>query len=326
MAIGASGNLAQSTAVQNAQGGVLAAIHRAAEKTGVDFNYLLTKAQTESSLNPNAKAATSSATGLYQFTDKTWLQMVRDYGQECGLAQFAGAINGDCRVSDAATRKEILSLRNNPEISAYMAAQFTKSNQEQLEKKTDMSVGKTELYLAHFLGAGGASKFLNAYQANPNAAAANLLPTEANANQSVFYDKSGKALSLRQIYNRFASKFNEASPVVDTAPQLTLPLSPALASNALSQTTQSGTLSKIGNINIQLGDITLRALENPSNTQASLYGATHLPNNMTGLSAAALNGIAHQTDRQTLAYLTQVALESLSQSTPTQVLKREQRG
>ena len=130
-----AGTLAQLAAAYKAPETVVAAIQNAAQKTGVDFGYLLTKAQTESSFNPNAKAATSSATGLYQFTDKTWLQMVRDHGSECGLSQYADDINDDCSVDSSATRSKILSLRKDPTISAYMAAEFTKTNQQQLESQ-----------------------------------------------------------------------------------------------------------------------------------------------------------------------------------------------
>ena len=160
----ASDTLSQLAAIYHAPQTVVAAIQNAAQKTGVDFGYLLTKAQTESNFNSNATSSSSSATGLYQFTDKTWLQMVKEYGSGCGLGQYAGAINSDCEVSNAATRRQILSLRKDPTISAYMAAQYAKQNQQQLEANTDVKIGKTELYMAHFLGAGGASKFLNAYE------------------------------------------------------------------------------------------------------------------------------------------------------------------
>ncbi len=49
------------------------AIRDAARTTGASFEYLLTTAQIESNLNPAAQAATSSASGLYQFIDQTWL-------------------------------------------------------------------------------------------------------------------------------------------------------------------------------------------------------------------------------------------------------------
>lgn len=193
--------------------GVINAIQQASAKTGVDFAYLLNKADQESSLNPNAKAGTSSASGLFQFIKSTWLQMVKEHGTQYGLSDEAAAItekNGQLTVSDPAMRAKILDLRHDPVLSSAMAAEFTKDNKDYLDASVGGTIGNTELYMAHFLGAGGASTFLNKMHASPNAIAADILPDAAEANPSVFYSKTGEALSLKQIYNRFAKKFDVA--------------------------------------------------------------------------------------------------------------------
>ena len=56
------------------------AIGRAANRTGVDFTYLLNQAKSESGLDPSAKASGSSATGLFQFLDQSWLAVVKRHG------------------------------------------------------------------------------------------------------------------------------------------------------------------------------------------------------------------------------------------------------
>src|SRR3546814_888298 len=75
------------------------AIAMASRQTGVDFNYLFNQAKIESGFNPNARASTSSATGLYQFIDQSWLGVVNDHGEKYGLGWAANAIsrgsNGD---------------------------------------------------------------------------------------------------------------------------------------------------------------------------------------------------------------------------------------
>ena len=305
--VAGTSNLADLAAKIGAPQTVVAAIQHASQRTGVDFNYLLAKAKTESSFNPDAKAKTSSATGLYQFTDKTWLEMVRQHGSECGIGQYADAINGDCKVSDSATRTQILNLRKDPSISAYMAAQFTKSNQETLEANTDGRVGKTELYLAHFLGAGGATSFLNAFEKNPNQSAANIVPEAAAANENVFYSKNGSALSLKQIYDRFASKFNETSPAFNLVPAQNLPTSPVLAAHALSNPSASANgvdaIAQIANINIYPAGTICNACSNGIATMGDVTDA--------GLSAAAMQSVQQQATQQQLAYLTQVALEAM---------------
>ncbi len=196
---------------------IFRAIRNAAAKTGVDFSYLMQKAAQESSFDPSAKASTSSATGLFQFTNQTWLSMVKNYGEEYGLGGYAAQIkqtsNGYYVVENDAVRNAILNLRNDPQISAEMAGELDKENAAALEQKVGGKIGNTELYLAHFLGAGGAGQFIEKMRRNPNAAAADILPVAAAANQAVFYEKTGEAKSLQQIYRHFAGKFDRQTDI-----------------------------------------------------------------------------------------------------------------
>ena len=197
-----------------AQGGIGAAIHRAAANTGVDFNYLLGQARIESGFNPNARARTSSATGLFQFIDQTWLGTVKQHGSKHGMEWAASAIqrgaNGRYHVADPAMRQAILDLRKDPGAASSMAAEFASDNQSYLENRLGRATESVDLYLAHFLGAGGAAKFLKAHDANPNASAASALPSAARANRWVFYNKDGSPRSFAEIRNRFAAKLGGA--------------------------------------------------------------------------------------------------------------------
>src|SRR3954453_7108928 len=74
---------------------VVSALRNAAAVTGSDFHYLLGTAMRESSLKPNAQSHTSSAAGLFQFIDQTWLGLVKDHGARHGLANYAAAISKD---------------------------------------------------------------------------------------------------------------------------------------------------------------------------------------------------------------------------------------
>lgn len=190
------------------------AIQTASSKTGVDFSYLLQQANVESSFNPTAKAKTSSASGLYQFIESTWLSMVNKYGDKHGLGEYADKISDSGKVASRADRKEILELRKNPQIAALMAGEYASENKEYLEDTVGGKIGSTEMYMAHFMGPGGAAKFLDAMNENPNAKGAALFSREAQANRSIFYDKSGKAKSLAQIYAHFDGKFSgdDATP------------------------------------------------------------------------------------------------------------------
>lgn len=187
-----------------------AAIQQAAARTGVDFGYLLGQARIESGFNPDARAKTSSATGLFQFIEQTWLGTVGKHGAKHGLGWAANAIqrgpNGRYFVADPAMRQAILDLRKDPEAASSMAAEFASDNQSYLEDRLGRPMEAVDLYLAHFLGAGGAAKFLRAHDANPDAPAASLLPAAARANRWVFYDRSGAPRSLAEVRERFAEK------------------------------------------------------------------------------------------------------------------------
>lgn len=196
---------------------VLSAIRKASLTTGVDFDYMVGKAAQESGFDPNAKARTSSATGLYQFIEKTWLTMVRDHGEKYGLGDYASQIDAKGRVSDPALRREILALRKDPEASAMMAAEYAADNKRILEQTWGGEVGGTELYLAHFLGAGGAGSFLKALDENPFQSGADILPKAASANRNVFYNtQTGRARSVAEIYDMFAEKFSGTQPLSDS--------------------------------------------------------------------------------------------------------------
>jgi hypothetical protein len=214
-------SVSNQTDSSGASSRVMNAIQSAANKTGVDFSYLLQKASQESGFDPSAKASTSSATGLFQFTKQTWLQMVKNSGAQYGLGGYASQItsdsNGHLSVKDPATRQAILDLRKDPQISAEMAGELDKQNATSLKQNVGGKIGKTELYLAHFLGAGGASNFIEEMRSNPNATAATVLPDAAASNPSVFYNASGEPRTLGQIYQHFAQKFDAGSATTQMA-------------------------------------------------------------------------------------------------------------
>jgi hypothetical protein len=199
-------------------GRVQSAIQLASSKTGVDFDYLLGQAKIESGLNARARSGTSSATGLYQFVEQSWLAVVKKHGAEHGLGWAADSIGqtagGRFSVSDGATRSAILALRNDPDVASLMAAEHASDNKSALEGSLGRDANGTDLYMAHFLGIGGAKKFLSAMANNPGASAASLFPQAAGANRSIFYASNGQPRSLSAIYQRFSDKLNAASDSV----------------------------------------------------------------------------------------------------------------
>ena len=207
------------------------AIGHAARATGADFTYLLNQAKSESGLDPNARASTSSAAGLYQFIDQSWLGVLKQHGARHGYGWAADAIRsrrgGGWTVGDPQARAAIFALRNDPQASALMAGEFAQDNAAGLEKALGRTPGATDLYFAHFLGLAGASRFLRAADASPDAAAAALFPREARANRSIFYTRAGAARSLAQVYALMGRKIgDDGAPTRMTAPLQMAALAP----------------------------------------------------------------------------------------------------
>ena len=188
---------------------VMDAIRQGADRTGTDFGYLVKTAQRESSLDPNARAQTSSATGLFQFIEQTWLGMVRSEGAKHGLDDAAKAItqgaDGRLTVADQGARDKIMALRRDPEVASTMAGAFTQRNREQLASALQREPTGGELYIAHVLGARGAQELIGAAQISPQRVAARDFPEAASANRSIFFDKAGKARSASEVYSVLAS-------------------------------------------------------------------------------------------------------------------------
>jgi hypothetical protein len=194
---------------------VTGAIRQASAATGTSFNYLLATARVESGLNPQAGASTSSARGLFQFIDQTWLGTMKQSGAELGYGRYAAAISqtasGHYQVTDPEMRKEILALRNDPTANATMAGAFTRANADALSQKLGRAPSEGELYIAHFLGAGGAARLISLAASDPSARATQYFPNAATANSSIFFDRStGTARTMAQVRNVLTARYDVA--------------------------------------------------------------------------------------------------------------------
>lgn len=167
-------------------GDVKSIIAEAAKRTNTDVNTMLTFAAIESGLNPAAKAGTSSATGLYQFISSTWKTMISKYGRKYNLDASASPTD--------------------PMANALMGGEFLNENARAIASVKPNPTA-TDLYLAHFLGAGGAKTFL---RANPSAIGADIMPGPAKANRPIFYDGS-RPRTIAEIYNVLNNKVQKAA-------------------------------------------------------------------------------------------------------------------
>jgi hypothetical protein len=180
-----------------------AAVQRASQATGVDFDFLMKTAKRESGYNPFAKAGSSSAAGLFQFVGQTWLQTLKRHGAAHGYARYADLItqgsDGRLHVNGEEARAAVMNLRYDANASASMAGALANDHAAYLRGRVGREPTGGELYAAHFLGPEGAAKLVQAYEATPNVSAAALFPDAAQSNPGVFYS-NGQPRSVAQLY------------------------------------------------------------------------------------------------------------------------------
>jgi hypothetical protein len=194
---------------------VTSAIRSAASATGTSFSYLLATAKIESDLDPNLTMKSSSATGLFQFIDQTWLGTLKQAGPAFGYGDYANAISrnasGHYSVGDAEMRRAIMKLRNDPTANAVMAGALTQKNAAALTRRIGRQPTESELYIAHFLGAGGGGKLIQLTASQPQTTAAEVFPQAAHANRPIFYDRQGNARSISGVYSEIVRRYRIAS-------------------------------------------------------------------------------------------------------------------
>jgi hypothetical protein len=181
-------------------------LRQSGAKSGSDFAYLLKVADGESRFQANAKAKNSSAAGVFQFTEQTWLQMVKTHGAKYGMAREAEAIKvgkGRLEVPDAAARQAILARRHDPKLATQMATELAGDNRKFLEKRLGRKASEGEVYAAHAFGASGALRMIQTREAAPERAGDQVLPAAARTNRAIFYDRTTQApRSTAQIMAR----------------------------------------------------------------------------------------------------------------------------
>jgi hypothetical protein len=190
-------------AVEGIRGVVEAAIQRASRATGVDFGFLMKTAGRESGMNPRARAANSSAAGLFQFVEQTWLSTLKQHGAKYGYARYADLItrgsDGRYHVAGGEARRAVMELRMDPHAASLMAGELASDHAAYLKGRTGRTPTAGELYAAHFLGPQGSARLIEAVQSRPGASAAALFPDAARANRAIFY-RDGRAATVGEVY------------------------------------------------------------------------------------------------------------------------------
>lgn len=243
------------------------AIRQAAQETGTDFNFLVDTAARESNFDVRAEARTSSAAGMFQFIEQTWLGVLSRRGAEHGYAAEADAIsqdaNGRFTVADPARRQEILDLRFDAVASARMAGELAAENNSVIEARIGRPASGGELYAAHFLGAGGAAELISAAESRPDQRADTLFPAAARANRPIFFE-GGRPRSTSEVLaalthegNGHSSRVNsrqmaQAAALQEVGNMLATPGSPAGATSVSAPTPVMQSVASMRS-NLQVG-------------------------------------------------------------------------
>jgi hypothetical protein len=206
-------------AIESVKQAVGAVIQRASEATGVDFGFLMRTAGRESGYNAQAKAPSSSAAGLFQFVEQTWLGALKRHGAKHGYGEYADLIQGgDGRLSvSGGAKKAVLALRLDPKAASLMAGELATDNAAYLRGRVGRNPTSGELYAAHFLGPKGSADLIEANQARPAATAAALFPEAAAANPAIFY-RDGRAASVSEVYANLTGGRADPIPLRDNTP------------------------------------------------------------------------------------------------------------
>ena len=182
---------------------VMNALQAAAQESGVDPDLLAAVAWRESRFDPKARNRSSSAKGLLQFTNATWLQMIRDYGSTYNEARYAGAIrkdkSGALVVSGKHVRTAILQLRSDPVLSAKFAAENMRRERAAIQDRLGRSVIPADLYLLHVLGPTGTLRFLTAASQRPSEPSTEVIDWKVLRNAGLLAS-DGRPLTTANTY------------------------------------------------------------------------------------------------------------------------------
>lgn len=179
----------------------------ASKRSGVPMNILLSTAKQESDFGRNTSSPTSSAKGIFQFTDGTWADTIQKSGPIYGIPTTASV--------------------NDPTANIYMGAEFARQNANYIKTELGRAAKPGEYYVTHFLGRQGGVDLIKANESSPNASAAALFPKAANANRSIFYDKAGAPRTVSQVYGWLSGivdgkkTFTASGSPIDFGPKLT---------------------------------------------------------------------------------------------------------
>lgn len=193
-----------------------AAIYKASLKTGVDFELMVLNAKMESDLGRATIAEHTSARGVFQYIEPTWLTLMRRYGDELGYGHYAKAIKRAkypglpyIEGNNPYLKAEILALRHDIDTAAMIKAYQVREESDTIKSIKHGRVTATDHYIVHMLGLPLAKRFYKMRASMSTTPVANssipAMREAAHMNRAFFY--SGKrALTAREVYAKYEAR------------------------------------------------------------------------------------------------------------------------
>lgn len=193
-----------------------ASIYKASAKTGVDFELMVLKARMESDYGRATIAQHTSARGVFQYIEPTWLTLMRRYGDEIGYGHYAKAIKRAkypglpyIEGNNPYLKAEILALRHDLDASAMLQAYQVREETDVIKSMKRGRVTATDHYIVHMLGVPLAKEFFkmraHAPQSSPARSRTPAMREAASLNRAFFY--SGKRpLAAREVYAKYEAR------------------------------------------------------------------------------------------------------------------------
>lgn len=183
------------------------AVNRAATEYGISTSYLAGAVSREYGMylkgpedqidySRGNAAGASGAVGIGQIIPGTAKMVFRS-------PEFQAVWGSTKGLSDA----QILEMRSDPDASILATAVLAKQTDRLVRAVTGRPATDAELYMGHFLGAGGAAELMRKLQSDPDASSVDLFPQAAAANKTVFYNKDGSAKTAQELYNELGRTF-----------------------------------------------------------------------------------------------------------------------
>lgn len=199
----------------------LPALRQAASGSRTPFTTLVAIAVAESNIQAEARHPRSSATGAFQITNSTWLELMKRYGAASGRPDLAALVTTDAegRATVAPeNRAKVLEARKDVDLSAKLTAKLCDENRAGLARKLGRVPAESEVRLAHFLGLGGATRLIQAAADTPGVSVKELLP-KAYAHNRGMLSEAGKPMTAAQAVASLDARYGrDVAPAAPKAP------------------------------------------------------------------------------------------------------------